>query len=373
MKRRRFLGFAGAGALAGLAPLAGCTPLSRANVPAPEPRTRVPGLDRRETAILRLASLAPSGHNTQPWMVSRDVSGDLLIWQDTERRLPRVDPENRELILSLGAFLENLAAGAEALGSRATIRITAADPGEVEVARVGLDPVTGFFTPDNRLLERIRSRRTLRNGHQDVELSSAQADALLSLLPHGSLYLPRGTVDARAVTEATIEANRIHTSDHAVMRELVEWVRFSPESARANLDGLTPASMGFSALTAFFARNFMQPADLLSPSNRKHALEAAREQAESGGGWLIVPAPEPGSGPAGLIATGRAFERAFLAARELGVAVHPMSQAVEIEAVRRALAASLGTDEPAFCLRVGRIQRYPDPVSLRRPVAWFVS
>src|SRR5262245_2815128 len=75
-------------------------------------------------SILYCASLAPSGHNAQPWKV-RLVDGELLIGTDPARWLPKVDPANREVALSLGAFLENLIAAAPHFGYRAEHEVIA--------------------------------------------------------------------------------------------------------------------------------------------------------------------------------------------------------------------------------------------------------
>ena len=80
-----------------------------------------------------------------------------------------------------------------------------------------------------------------------------------------------------------------------------------------------------------------------------------------------------GSGVADLVETGRRFERTALLARERNLALHPMTQVLEEEKGRREIASSHGTDViPQFVLRVGYLDKYPTPVSLRRTVASFV-
>src|SRR5262245_65113218 len=66
-------------------------------------------------ALLYYASLAPSGHNAQPWRV-RVGAGELWIGTDRARWLPKVDPTNREAALSVGAFVENLIVAAPTYG-----------------------------------------------------------------------------------------------------------------------------------------------------------------------------------------------------------------------------------------------------------------
>ncbi len=59
--------------------------------------------------------------------------------------------------------------------------------------------------------------------------------------------------------------------------------------------------------------------------------------------------------------------------RERGIAAHPMSQMLEEDPWRGELAAQLGlTGVPQFVLRLGYVDDYPDPVTPRRPVSWFV-
>jgi len=74
-----------------------------------------------------------------------------------------------------------------------------------------------------------------------------------------------------------------------------------------------------------------------------------------------------------LIETGRRFERMALLAREHNIAIHPMTQYLEEESGVNQIAANhQASMVPQFLLRVGYLKRYPEPVSLRRPVSWFV-
>ena len=57
--------------------------------------------------LLNYAILAPSGHNTQPWLF-KIVDDGVELYVDQTRALPVADPEFRELIISCGAALFNL-------------------------------------------------------------------------------------------------------------------------------------------------------------------------------------------------------------------------------------------------------------------------
>ena len=56
-------------------------------------------LDYRE--LIRLATLAASSHNTQPWRFQIE-EGCIRIFPDYDRRCPVVDPDDAHLFKSLG-------------------------------------------------------------------------------------------------------------------------------------------------------------------------------------------------------------------------------------------------------------------------------
>lgn len=53
--------------------------------------------------LLRYAILAPSGHNSQPWLFKIVGNNNIIeVYADRSRALPLVDPDERELIISCG-------------------------------------------------------------------------------------------------------------------------------------------------------------------------------------------------------------------------------------------------------------------------------
>ena len=65
--------------------------------------------------LVRYATLAANGHNTQPWKFAIRENA-IEIHPDYTRRLPAVDPHDRELWISLGCALENLLQASRAIG-----------------------------------------------------------------------------------------------------------------------------------------------------------------------------------------------------------------------------------------------------------------
>ena len=65
--------------------------------------------------LVRYGILAPSGHNSQPWkfMIRENK---LTILPDFERKRRAIDPEDRELFISLGAAAKNIEVAADYFG-----------------------------------------------------------------------------------------------------------------------------------------------------------------------------------------------------------------------------------------------------------------
>ena len=88
--------------------------------------------DLRE--LIRFATLAANGHNTQPWRF-RATERQIEILPDFARRTPIVDPDDHHLFVSLGCAAENLALAAAARGRASEVRF---DPASGDEATFGV-------------------------------------------------------------------------------------------------------------------------------------------------------------------------------------------------------------------------------------------
>ena len=129
--------------------------------------------------------------------------------------------------------------------------------------------------------------------------------------------------------------------------------------------------MEIQGFKGWFVRHFVKPNDFMKASNRQQGIDIISELARQGGGWMVI--ASPGQTVADLIETGRRFERMALTARELGIGIHPMTQILEEKSGLAQIAEHHESKFfPQFVLRVGYLDKYPEPVSLRRPIEWFV-
>ena len=327
----------------------------------------IPSISDDHAEILHYASLAPSGHNAQPWYVKVLDGETWIIGCDPRRRLPAVDPQNREALLSIGAFAENLSIAAAAKGYEADMEVVATDPFDEETIKVSLHK----SKPDAYPLSRLVSRRKVNGGHRSIELKNEDVKFLSEPLGERLVYFPRESEHAKCITEGTIEAFRAQSYRDEAQSELAEWIRFTNKEAREYRDGLTTEGMEIKGLAGWYVRNFMKKADVMKKSFREQGIDGTAKVAQQGAGWLVI--TSAGGSVADLIETGRRFERMWLLARERMIAIHPMTQMLEEQKWRQEIASQHEADmTPQFILRVGYLDTYPNPVSLRRPVNWFL-
>lgn len=369
MNRRHFIGIAGGAVIAAGAGgylLSDRRNFTRADLAPGSDQT--PSLNADEHQILTLASLAPSGHNTQPWFVQRLEPFHWIVGNDKSKWLPAVDPNQRETILSLGAFLQNLEFAAGSLGYTCDWKLIADTNQSDQVMEVKLtqtSPKSSFDTA------KIKDRRTVRSGFLGDALKKEDVDNLVS--PERELihYLPTGSKESQYLNEQTIEANRVQTYRDPAQAELAEWIRFSSKEAANHRDGLTTAGMEIEGLAGWWVRNFYGKKDVMKTNFREQGLDKVREQVSSSAGWILITSRDESVKE--LLETGRRMQRLLLQIRERNIAIHPMTQILEEPSTRETLNRSIGIDQNIqFILRTGYLKSYPPPVSLRRPVSWFV-
>ena len=321
-----------------------------------------------EQAILYLASLAPSGHNTQPWFVKYIEPYHWIIGNDKSKWLPGVDPTQRETMLSIGAFLQNLEYAASKSGYTCQFTLLANTNQDENVAEVKLTNAINSIQYD---IHKIRQRRTVRSNYLSDVLKKEDIAYLTKNESDFLFYIPNSSKEHLWLNEQTIEANRIQAYRDDAEKELAEWIRFSSKDAKIHCDGLTVASMEIEDLTAWYLRNFYGKADVMKNSFREKSIDSVKKQVDKSAGWLLITSKD--NSVATLLEAGKRLQRLLLKIRERNIAIHPMTQILEESATRQILHSSIGiSDDVQFILRTGYVKNYPQPVSLRRPVGLFV-
>nr|WP_183884218.1 nitroreductase [Pedobacter cryoconitis] len=369
MKRREFLAFSGGSiVLAGTTYylLSDKTNFVRSDTSKDE--VSKVALTADERRILYFASLAPSGHNTQPWFIQHIEPLHWIICNDKSKWLPAVDPMQRETILSIGAFIQNLEYAADYLGYRCQFSLIASNNQDEKVMSVQLIRSGNQFKYN---VETIVQRRTIRSNILSAGLKIEHIRQLIDNEPDLIHFIPHKTKSYYDLNEQTIEANKIQSYRNPAQKELADWIRFSSKDAEKYGDGLTTGSMEIEGISGWVVRNFYGKSNVMGKNFRNQNINQVEKQVASSAGWFLITSKD--NSVSSLIETGRRMQRLFLKVKEKGIAIHPMTQILEEPSIYQSLNASIGLNDPIqFVLRTGYVKDYPEPVSLRRTVDQLV-
>lgn len=292
--------------------------------------------------LVRLATLAPSGHNTQPWRFVSE-GRTLSVHADLSRRTPVVDPDDHHLYVSLGAAAENLAIAGPALGM----------PGAVDVAAdagIAYRWMARAPQPDP-LADAIPLRRSTRTNYDGAPLDPSTIAALETAGTLAGVRLAVLTAPAArsAMRDLVVEATGRQMDDPAFSAELKHWLRFSSARAMRSGDGLYAGATGNPVMPEFIGRLAF---DLFF--RKKAERDRYARQMDSSPALVVLMGER--ADPDHWIRVGRATQRLLLEATRRGLACAFVNQPVEVPSLRAELAAIAGEPalRPDLILRIGR-------------------
>jgi hypothetical protein len=220
-------------------------------------------------------------------------------------------------------------------------------------------------------ISKIKERRTVRSNFLNDELKTEDLQYLINLEPEFIHYLPAISKEGQYINKQTIVANHLQTYRDPAQQELADWIRFSTKDAEKYRDGLTTASMEIEGFSGWVVRNFYNKDSVMKKDFREVGLDKVKQQVSESAGWILITSKD--NSVATLLETGRRMERLLLKIREKSIAIHPMTQILEEPSTKQMLNQAINISENIqFILRVGYLKDYPQPVSLRRPVDWFI-
>jgi len=309
--------------------------------------------------FIRYATLAPSGHNTQPWKFS--ITKDCIrIFPDFTRDLPVVDPDNRELYISLGCALENLVIAAKYAGYDPKVEyFPAGEPDECLLVTLKHSNAA----EDNNLFQAIPKRHTNRREYNKQQIPAADLKKIGSVPTENGvtcLMLTEPDDDIEQIIDLVREGNRIQMNDNAFMDEIVSWIRFSDSEAEKHLDGLTSRAMGSPSVPGWLGRMFMR----IFVSAKSQSKTDEKNIRSSSALMVII---SKNNDKRSWVDVGRSFERIVLTLTTLNIENAHLNQPCEVPQLKTQLQQhiALGSAHPQLLLRLGYAE--PLPRSPRRP------
>ena len=336
MDRRKFIRLAGGGTVLAATSFVftGCSLTSAYPSQAVEvwqgPKQEV---DPRRWAIA-YAITAPNPHNLQPWIADLREPGVIVIRTDAERVLPETDPFGRQIMIGHGAFLELLVIALAEKGFGCDVTLWPEGELGTDLKRWDERPVARIVLraggKADPLFAQILSRHTPK---LDFDIQRTVSESTLSAL------LSTSTASTTRIrTEGTVDLSKIEpmrnlcwqsaqvelTTPRTVM-ESIRLTRVGPSEILHHRDGISVNTLMVRAINSLGMFDRSQPP---SPGSEAYKTMMSRFEGHSrtAMGFIWMSGTNSRSDQ---IAVGRTYVRLQLKASEIGVGVHPMSQALQ--------------------------------------------
>jgi len=311
--------------------------------------------------LLRYAVLAPSGHNSQPWSFRITEEG-IEILADYTRHLPVGDPNDRELLISIGAAITNLRVAAAHFGFESTVFYQLAESDDQPVALVTLRETCDPDRELRALFPAILRRHTNRAAFQTREIEPEVLSRVCDFVESSEMMCFAAPQERLRIAELVEEADLLLMSDERWRHELADWVRPNESSAG---DGMSGDAFGIpgplSAFAPWVVRSF-DAGDVRAPRDR--------DLIENAAGLIVVTGHDD---RISLLRVGEALERLLLTLTALGVQYAFANQACQVTAIRHELWDQVRSPKPPqLLIRIGYAPSVPRPMP-RRPVAAVMS
>ncbi|WP_330180146.1 hypothetical protein OHB26_27500 [Nocardia sp. NBC_01503] len=293
---------------------------------------------RTMLAAMRLASRAPSVHNTQPWRWVFDGT-KLHLHADTDRLLTAADPQGRQLIISCGAMLHHVRT---AFGARGWHTDTLREPDPLNPGHLAEISFRPWPTPPAGLVARagvIDLRRTDRLPFEAPRDWNALLPRLRMLVsPH---YLDLVTLDEKIrprLTAASEQATALRRHDMMYQAEIGWWAGHSGDSEGVPREALISDS---ESARVGVGRTF--------PSAPHSARRTGLEDHAS----LVVLSSE-GDSVTEWLRTGEALSAVLLECTVAGLATCPLTHITELPTGRNLLTGLVADrGKPQLMIRIG--------------------
>jgi hypothetical protein len=273
------------------------------------------------------AVLAPNPHNRQPWNLELQADGAALLRCDLDRRLPATDPFDRQITIGLGCFAELFRMAAAQQGR--TLRIDAFPLGEPN-PRLDARPVARFVPLDataapDPLFAHALARRSAKVPFDTTRSVTDEQIATLAATTGEGFGATTDPARVAAIRDLTWRAWVIEAETPAAHMESVNLMRLGSPAIAAQPDGV---SVGGPGLDELIARGVLTREGFATPGAPGYQEMFARYRpmlaATTAHAWIAGADTR-----AAAFAAGARWLRLNLAATGLGLALHPVSQALQ--------------------------------------------
>lgn len=316
LSRRSFIAVLGGGTIVAAAGGAGAFLSTRTPTVALAPWAVAGGYEDPRKQALSYAILAPNPHNLQPWLVDLSNPDVVKLLRDPDRALPHTDPFDRQITIGLGCFLEQMRIAASANGYAVDTKLFPEGPdGPVAVSTFAKG---GTADP---LFAQIMDRRSCK---EPFEARLVEAEKVTALSDFATIVTEEQQVaDLRALTW---DAWKVEAYTPRTMKESVDVMRFGKAEIEENPDGI---DLGGPFLETLMLVGMVSREVQLDPESTgfQEGVKIYNEMLNATPAYAVLTSPR--NDRLAQIETGRRWLRLNLMTTSLGLALHPVSQALQ--------------------------------------------
>jgi len=316
-QRRRTLALLGGGLIAAVvAPSAGFL-ATRTPTKALKPWELAGSYEDARLRALSYALLAPNPHNRQPWIAELVGSDTVIVHRDKSLNLPVTDPEDRQLTIGMGCFLELM----ELAAAEEHIAVNTQLFPEGEEGPVAICSFVADAAQPNPLFEHVLIRRSHKEAFEPKLVSENDAEPLQQ---YADVFLEGSDRDTlRAIArDAWIAEVRTPTA----WKESNDLVRIGKAEINANPDGIDVGGPLLDSLALFGLLDKEASLDITNPSARA-VIEQTATAIQSAPAITLI--RTDGNERQDQIQAGRLWLKLNLTTAGLGMALRPVSQALQ--------------------------------------------
>jgi nitroreductase len=295
--------------------------------------------------LLRYAVLAPSSHNTQPWLFH--IQGNAVeLYADRTRACRVADPDDRELIISCGCALFHLRSAMAHFGYLGKVDVLPDSNDPDLLARVAMCVEEEKSREDSILFYAITKRRTNRQPFRSDPVSSTVLNHLRQAAADEFAYFHVIADDKSRylLADLTAEGDRRQWSNKRFRLELAAWVHPNRSTAR---DGIPGYAQGVDDLMSYAG-------PLVVRTFNMGEGQAAKDRELATGSPTLAVLGTDDDTPRDWVHAGQALARVLLQARVEDVWASFLNQTIEVPDLRKRLRSELGIKGfPQACLRLG--------------------
>lgn len=327
VSRRKFLSLTGGGVVFAATASSATFLATRTPHKALAPWDDAGSYDDPRLQAMSYALLAPNPHNRQPWIAELVGETGVTLYRDKQRDLPVTDPFGRQLTIGMGCFIELMRMAAAEQGyALDTVLMPEGEDGPV--ARCTFVAAKAVSDP---LFQQVMNRRSHKDLFEERSVDSATAQQLSEF---ADIYISGD--ERKALREIAHDAWLAEASTPPAWQESIDLLRIGKSEINASPDGIDAGGPMLETLALFGLFTRDAASDINNPGSRD-AIESTANAILSAPAFTLT--TTSGNTRTDQLEAGRQWVRLNLKTTSLGMALRPVSQALqeykEVESYRQ--------------------------------------